>query len=30
MDSCLAQTVNLYRPVHSNQNALENGRQEPS
>ena len=30
MDSCLAPTVNLYRQVHSNKNALENGHQEPS
>ena len=30
MDSCLAPTVNLYRQVHSNKKALENGRQEPS
>ena len=30
MDNCLAPTVNLYRQVHLNQYALENGRQEPS
>ena len=30
MDSCLAPTDKLYRHVHSNQNALENGRKEQS
>ena len=30
MVSCLAPTVNLYRHVHSNENALENSRKEQS